>query len=132
MKVQNLLIVLRPYLSKSVQKRWPVAAAKVILNKNGCVVSSALQIPLVTGVFYLFSIRPYYVSTITRRHLILDENNKLKLVEMNLPNDITFTYAYLIENYGSLTLKALGGGVVFHLPQYGLWLITSEVEELFH
>ena len=31
-------------------------------------------------------------------------------VEMNLPNDITFTYSYLIEHYGSLTLKALGGG----------------------
>ena len=120
MKVQNLLIALRPYLSKSVQKRWPVAAAKVILNRNRCVVSSVLQIALVTGVFYLFSIRPYYVSTITRRHLILDENNKLKLVEMNLPNDITFTYAYLIENYGSLTLKARGGGCFPPSPVWSL------------
>ena len=76
-----------------------------------------------TGVFYLFSIRPYYISTITRRHLILDENNKLKLVEMNLPNDITFTYAYLIENYGSLTLKALGGGGCF--PPSPVWSLAD-------
>ena len=45
-------------------------------------------------------------------------------------NDLTFTYAYLIENYGSLIIKALeggGGGGCFLLP-VGFWLITSEVQ----
>ena len=35
----------RPYLSKSVQKRWPGAATEDILNKKGYADSNILQIP---------------------------------------------------------------------------------------
>ena len=36
---------------------------------------------------------------------------------MKILNDLTFTHAYLIENYSSLTLKALEGGGLFSTPR---------------
>ena len=43
---------------------------------------------------------------------------------MKLLNDLTFTYAYLIENYGFLTLKALDGGRLFSTPR-GVFLADN-------
>ena len=36
---------------------------------------------------------------------------------MKILNDLTFTYAYWIENYSSLTLKTLEGGGLYSTPR---------------
>ena len=59
----------------------------------------------------------FFSSKVFPKLAVAQDNGPVKIV------NICSSFYYLC-----LTLKALGGGGVFHPPMWGFWLITSEVE----